>query len=81
MSRKVRLPQSRRHLWFYDEDWDFLVEWCRAHSNLIGPGPAIRESIHARVQFLRARQTMAVDSLSQPSPALTEIPEEELTDV
>ena len=65
MSRKVRLPQSRRHIWLYDEDWDFLTDWCAAHADLLTPGPAIRESIHARVLFLKARQSTAIDDSSQ----------------
>jgi hypothetical protein len=70
MTRRVRLPQSRRHIWLYDEDWRFLQEWCRARDDLIGPGPAAREIIHGRVEYLRARQLAAIDSSPPFQPDL-----------
>lgn len=66
MSKKSLLPQSRRHIHVFDEDW----EWLTMHYGdaappryRIGISAAIRALIHQKVLALRARQDRAVDAL------------------
>ena len=62
MSKKARLPQSRRHIFVYDEDWDFIERWYGISSpHPIGVGRALREIIHQRVEFLKAKQAEKID--------------------
>jgi len=57
MSKKVSLPQSRRHLFIYDEDWEYLSKLFGANSpNSIGVSAAVRAIIHAKVKQLRQRE-------------------------
>lgn len=64
MSKKSTLPQSRHHVMVYDEDWTFLLEYCRdrAEENL-GPGTVVRELIHRRVMAVRESVNKAIDAL------------------
>lgn len=64
MSKKSILPQSRHHVMVYDEDWEFLLTYCRdrAEENL-GPGTVVRELIHRRVMGLREKMNQAVDAI------------------
>ncbi len=65
MSKRHILPASRRHLEIYDEDWDFLVENFGRHTaGALGPGPAIRNIVHAKVKALRAKQISRLDELA-----------------
>lgn len=58
MSRKALLPQSRRHLWIYDEDWAFLR---KNFDNNGGVGPIVRQIIHLYVGNLKAKQQKAIE--------------------
>lgn len=56
MSKKTELPQTRRHVMIFDEDWDFLEKAYGLTSlNKIGVSTAIRKIIHAKVSLLRER--------------------------
>jgi hypothetical protein len=50
--RRVIRPQSRRHLWLYDEDWDFVSTHVAARTRL-PPGSWVREMLHRVVLQLR----------------------------
>jgi hypothetical protein len=64
VSKKSLFPQSRRHIFIYDEDWDFLDKWYSKTSPFpIGVGAACRDIIHQRVQFLKAKQNEMIDKL------------------
>lgn len=63
MSRKARLPQSRRHIFIFDEDWDFLLTYySRSGPTQMGVSVAIREIIHQKILSLKARQIRAIDA-------------------
>lgn len=56
MSRKARLPQSRRHIFVYDEDWEWIVEnYGPGSESRIGISGAIREILHAKVVYEKAK--------------------------
>lgn len=56
MSRKAKLPQSRRHIFVYDEDWKFIQQaYGVGTGSRLGVSGAIREIIHAKVVVLRAK--------------------------
>jgi hypothetical protein len=56
MSKRAELPQSRRHILVFDEDWDFLERAFGIGSpNRFGVGPAIRQIIHAKVKDMKAK--------------------------
>jgi hypothetical protein len=50
--RKSIRPQSRRHLWLYDEDWDFVATHIATRTGL-APGSWVREMLHRIVLQLR----------------------------
>jgi len=55
MSKRAELPQERRHIQIFDEDWEFLVEaYGPGSPSKIGAGPAIRKLVHSFC--LRQRQ-------------------------
>ncbi len=62
MSKKVELPQTRRHILIFDEDWDYLEQNYGANgAKPIGISAAIRKIIHAKVLGLRAKVSSAMD--------------------
>lgn len=62
MSRKTSLPQSRRHIPVFDEDWEYLTMVFGGESDSkVGVGPAIRTMVHATVGNLRARAQAQID--------------------
>lgn len=68
MSRKSPLPQSRRHVMIYNEDWDWLERAYGGQTAAnLGPGVAIRQLVHGRVLYMRAQENQAFDALSAVS--------------
>lgn len=66
MSRRLPLPQSRRHVLIFDEDWNFLNTWFGDSSTVkTGVGPAIRAIVHQRVEYLKAKQAARLDELEK----------------
>lgn len=66
MSKRSVLPQSRRHLLLYDEDWEFIEQrFCADNGNT--PGVLIREMLHRRVMELREKENQAVSAVSLPT--------------
>ena len=62
MSRRSAIPQTRRHVHIFDEDWEFLNTHYSIHSpNPVGVSQAIRTIVHAKVEEIRAKQTRAID--------------------
>lgn len=54
MSKKSLLPQHRRHVMMYDEDWDFLMAYYEQDpQGRPSPGVAVRELVHKRVMFMK----------------------------
>ena len=55
MTRRSQHPQTRRHVWIRDEDW----EWLNHYSGIKGltPGLIVRELLHKYV--LRAKEAQA----------------------
>ena len=67
MSKRSTLPQRRRHIFIYDEDWAFLdsVYGQGQAKDLGGVGTAIRAVVHAWVERLRAQAQQVIDE-SEP---------------
>lgn len=62
MSHRARLPQSRRHVIIFDEDWEFLNSVYGAGSqSKLGPSAAIREIVHAKVKAIRDQVNQKLD--------------------
>lgn len=59
--RKGKLPQTRRHILVYDEDWAFLHQWFGKNSPISSVSEAVRAIIHDKVREFKARQEQAVD--------------------
>lgn len=65
MSKKSTLPQSRRHILIFDEDWEFLTKIYGpggAHSE-VGISGAIRAVVHQRVLGIKAKMNGELDRL------------------
>lgn len=58
MSKKTLLLQSRRHIWVYDEDWEYIG--ARFGEDL-GISSALRSMIHNYVTNLKAQEARAID--------------------
>lgn len=57
MAKKHSLPQSRRHIFINDEDWEFLESrFGKSSPTPKGVGWIIRELIHAKVKQIRERE-------------------------
>lgn len=66
MSKRNSLPQSRRHIFVYDEDWDFLVEnYGPGAEKAMGVSTAIRTIIHAKVLGLKALANQRYDKIRE----------------
>jgi len=62
MSRKSIAPQSRRHIWIYDEDWEYIEQrFGKGTAANIGIGPAIRRMIQVYVANLRSKEQQEID--------------------
>ncbi len=69
MSRRPEIPQSRRHVIIFDEDWDFLLDHYGPHSDSRhSAGWAIRQLVHKGVLQLRA----SAQALADQRPAAAE---------
>lgn len=63
MSKRLSLPAVSRHIEIYDEDWEFLeINFPKARG-LQGPGPMVREIVHQKVGWLRAKLIERVDQM------------------
>lgn len=59
----MELPQTRRHVLIFDEDWEYLTESYGARGlKPIGVSAAIRKIIHAKVLGLRASISAVQDA-------------------
>lgn len=66
MTKKTELPQSRRHVLIFDEDWDFLsANYGPSGPKPIGVSAAIRKIVHSKCQGLRQRIADASDRSAQ----------------
>jgi len=60
VSKKVAKPQSRHHLWLFDEDWEYLSR--RLLLSDVTPGQFVRALLHRHIQMLRAREEEEEDA-------------------
>jgi len=64
MVRRVIRPQSRRHLWLYDEDWDFVINHVASRTRL-PPGSWVREMLHRIVLQLREERYLQSETAAK----------------
>lgn len=64
MSKKTPLPQTRRHIFVFDEDWEYVRD---RFGEEMGQSNAIRMMIHRYVTNLRAQENRSVDAAA-PAP-------------
>lgn len=59
------MPQSRRHIILFDEDWDWLVQAYGpgGFKSEVGVSNAIRTIIHQRVLGMKAKMNGELDQL------------------
>lgn len=68
MSKKSILPQSRRHVMMYDEDWDFLMSYYEQEpQGRPSPGIAVKEIVHKRVMAMKEQINAAISTSQQAS--------------
>lgn len=65
MSRKSIAPQSRRHIWVFDDDWAYLDATFGKRGNAYGTGAAIRRILQIYVANLRAKEQAAIEQHKQ----------------
>lgn len=62
--RTLDLPASKRHVFLYDEDWEWLEARFGSHSiNPIGVAKAIRTILHNRIKLLKAVEETKLNNL------------------
>jgi hypothetical protein len=62
VSKKSELPQSRRHIMIFDEDWEFIDQYYGPRSDSrLGTGTAIRNLIHRAVVHLKSEAQRLAD--------------------
>lgn len=65
MTKRSELPQRRRHVIVFDEDWEFLLRHYGADTDArLGAGAAVRQIVHARVKQLRELMAQRADARS-----------------
>lgn len=71
MTKKARFPQSRHHIFIFDEDWDYLTRRFGPGSehSAVGISGAIKEIIHKKVMGLRLLEAQAIDQSRVPAGA------------
>lgn len=63
MTKRSELPQRRRHVIVFDEDWEFLLRHYGADTDArLGAGAAVRQIVHARVKQLRELMAQRADA-------------------
>jgi hypothetical protein len=62
MSKKAERPQSRRHIWVFDEDWEYLQELYGGVASPLTPSAAIRQVVHTWVKRQRAAEVTSRDN-------------------
>jgi hypothetical protein len=59
VSKRSPVKQSRRHVWLYDEDWEWIKQ---RYSGTIGPSEAVRKIIHTMVLRIKQQEQHAVEA-------------------
>ena len=75
MSRKrLAEPVKARHIEIYESDWDFLeANFGNGSISRVGIGPTIREIVHQKVKWLRAKQIGRLDELGPGEAKVNEL--------
>ena len=74
MSRKrFSEPVRSRHIEIYESDWEFLENnFGNGSVSRVGVGPTIREIVHQKVKWLRAKQIERLDQLGPGESRINE---------
>jgi hypothetical protein len=77
MTKKSTLPQSRRHILVFDEDWEFLEqEFGKQSAHPIGVSEVIRMIVHARVTGLKMKANTEYDRIRDEMPVQAQTEQE-----
>ena len=61
MRKRPSLPQTKRKIPIYDQDWEYLmIRFGRVELG-IGAGPVIRELVHRRVRDMQNQESTIRD--------------------
>ena len=74
--RKSIKPQSRRHIWMYDEDWDYIHNYVAPRTQL-APGSWTREILHSIVLQLREERRLQQEAAGKLLAAVEVLEEHE----
>lgn len=78
MSRKLSRPQTRRHVFIFDEDWAYLDSVYGVDSpSQLGVSHVIRTVVQKFVNGLKARANERLDQQTFDSELDSQIPEQE----
>lgn len=62
MSRKSIAPQSRRHIWIFDDDWSFIESrFGKFSPSQMGTSAAVRTILQAWVANMRKKEQDQVE--------------------
>jgi hypothetical protein len=75
VSKKSPLPQTRRHVFLFDEDWAYLLLHYGPDSvNKVGVSETVKSIIHAYVKRMKARVDLRLDTdVQEPASKEQEI--------
>lgn len=67
MTKRSTLPQTRRHILVFDEDWELLQRlYGEGSESRLGVSAAVREIVHAKCQQLRQQLANRRDARQNP---------------
>jgi len=72
--QRTGLPQTRRHVWIFDQDWEYLEANFGAQSaKPIGTSRTVRTLIHNWVNGQKAKAQALIDASAQGANTETKV--------
>jgi hypothetical protein len=59
MTRRSERPKTRRHIWVFDEDWEWICQYYAVKD--LTPGLVVRELLHKFVLKRKDEQARAAE--------------------